>query len=68
VSTSPGSIVKYDREINKTIALMAKTNVYLLNDFKRDTDYFKYLDKRYYYRECNKVIREFEHNQLTLFN
>jgi hypothetical protein len=67
VSNKTGAILKYNREEDKTISLMAKTNIYLLNEYKEHEDYFKYLDKSYYYRECNKVIREFEYNQLELF-
>ena len=66
VSNRTGAIIKYDREINKSIALVAKTNVYLLNEFDENIDYFEFLDKKHYIRECNKVIREFEVKQLTL--
>lgn len=67
VSKRSGAIIKYDRETNKSIALVAKTNVYLLNEFNKEIDYFKLLDKSHYIRECNKVISEFEIKQLKLF-
>ena len=67
VSNRTGAIIKYDRELDKNISLMAKTNVYLLNSFDDKEDYFSMLDKSYYLRECRKVIREFETEQLKLF-
>jgi len=67
ISKTTGAILKYDREIDKTISLVAKKNVYLLNEYDKTKDYFKILDKSHYIRECNKVIREFEVEQLKLF-
>ena len=67
VSNRTGAIIKHDREIDKDISLMAKTNVYLLNEYDENVDYFSMLNKSYYLRECRKVIREFETEQLKLF-
>ena len=67
VTTKVGSLVKYNHEQDKTISLLAGENAYLLNDYDSSKDYLKYIDYRFYMRETNKVISEFESQQLKLF-
>jgi hypothetical protein len=67
MSTQGGFLYKKDEELNKLITYCVDSPITILNYYENKDVIDKYINYKYYIKECNKIINLIETKQLTLF-
>lgn len=68
IATNGYNLFKVDPSTNKYISLLSGVGVIIVNNFDEITEFPTNINYNYYIAEANKIVKSFEHKQLTLFN